>query len=95
MIINRVLKANIVNLYCVHMLGIFWSEMKISFHIIYASHSKDMCAKYGRSMMNDAHTISPTDSVGRPAKVVQSTALFSKKKTIFVRLSCRPLAGRL
>ena len=54
-----------------------------------------MCAKYGRSRMNDAHTIGPTDSVGRLAKVVRSTALFSKKKTIFVRLSCRPPAGRL
>ena len=31
MIINTVLKANIVYLYCVHMRGIFWSEMKISF----------------------------------------------------------------
>ena len=31
MIINRVLKANIVYLYCVHMREIFWSEMKISF----------------------------------------------------------------
>ena len=65
------------------------------FYIIYARHSKDMCTKYGRSRMNDAHIISPTDSVGCPAKVAQSTALFSKKKMIFVRLSCRPLAGRL
>ena len=31
MIVNRFLKANIVNLYCVRMLGMFWSEMKISF----------------------------------------------------------------
>ena len=31
MINNRVLQANIVYLYCVHMRGIFWSEMKISF----------------------------------------------------------------
>ena len=31
MIINRVLKANIVNLYCVCMYEIFWSEMKLSF----------------------------------------------------------------
>ena len=54
-----------------------------------------MRAKYGRSRMNDAHTISLTDSVGRPAKVVWSTALFLKKKTIFVLLSCRPPAGRL
>ena len=54
-----------------------------------------MCTKYGRSRMNDAHTASPTDPVGRPAKVVRSTALFSKKKTIFVRLLCRPPAGRL
>ena len=54
-----------------------------------------MCAKYGRFRMNDAHTISPTDSVGRPAKVARSTALFLKKKTIFVQLLCRPLAGQL
>ena len=54
-----------------------------------------MCAKYGRSRMNNAHTISPTDSVGRPAKVVWSTVLFSKKKMIFVQLLCWPPAGRL
>ena len=65
------------------------------FYIIYARHSKDMCTKYGRSRMNDACIISPTDSVGRPAKVVWLTVLFSKKKTIFVRLSCRPSASRL
>ena len=52
-----------------------------------------MCAKYGRSRMNDAHTISLTDSVGCPAKVVWLTALFLKKKMIFVLLSCRPPAG--
>ena len=52
-------------------------------YIIYAGHSKDMCAKYGRSRMNDAHTISPSDSVSLPAKVVQSTALFLQKKAIF------------
>ena len=52
-----------------------------------------MCAKYGRSRMNDVHTISPVDSVGHPAKGVWSTALFLKKKTIFVRLSCRPSAS--
>ena len=65
------------------------------FYIICASHSEDMCAKYGRSKMSDAHTIGPTDSVGRLPKVVRSTALFLKKKMIFVRLSCRPSAGRL
>ena len=54
-----------------------------------------MCAKYGRSRMNDVHTIGPTDSVGRPVKVVRSTALLSKKKMIFVRLLCWPSAGRL
>ena len=54
-----------------------------------------MCAKYGRSRMNDAHTISPVDSVGRPAKGVRLTALFSKKKMIFVRLLHWPSASRL
>ena len=43
-----------------------------------------MCAKYGRSRMNDAHAISLTDSVGCPAKVVRSTVLFLKKEMIFV-----------
>ena len=65
------------------------------FYIIYASHSKNMCTKYGRSRMNDAHTMSTADLVGLPAKVVRSTALFSKKKMNFVRLSCRPSAVRL
>ena len=62
-------------------------------YIIYDRHSGDMCAKYGRSRMNDAHTISLADSVGHLAKVVQSTTFFSKKKAFFVRLSCRPMAG--
>ena len=42
-----------------------------------------MCAKYGRSRMNDAHTISLADSVSCPAKVVQSTTIFLKKKAFF------------
>ena len=51
-------------------------------YIIYASHSEDMCAKYGRSGMNDVHTISPSDSVSLPAKVVQLIALFSDSESI-------------
>ena len=43
-----------------------------------------MCAKYGRSRMNDACTIGPADFVGHPAKVVRSTTFFSRKKAIFV-----------
>ena len=39
-----------------------------------------MCAKYGRSRMNDVHTISPVNFVGRPAKGIQSTALFLKRR---------------
>ena len=42
-----------------------------------------MCAKYGRSRMNDVHTISPTDFVGLPAKIVWPTTFFLKKKAIF------------
>ena len=52
-----------------------------------------MCAKYGRSRMNDAHTISPTDLVSCPAKVVQSTALILDSESIFVRLLGWPLAS--
>ena len=83
MIINRVLKANIVNLYCVHMREIFWSEMKISFILFMLAHSKDMCAKYGRSRMNNVHTISPSDLVGLPKSVVRSTAFFLDSESIF------------
>ena len=53
-------------------------------YIIYDRHSEDMCAKYGRSRMNDAHTIGQADSVSCPAKVVRSTTFFLKKKAIFV-----------
>ena len=83
MIINRFLKANIVNLYCVRMHEIFWSKNENLFYIIYASHSKDMCAKYGRSRMNNAHTISLTNSVGHPAKVIQSDSIIFKKEDDF------------
>ena len=81
-------------LYCVHTKNILdlFEEL---LYIIYDRHSGDMCAKYGRSRMNDAHTISPADSVGRPAKVGRLTKFFLKKKAIFVRLSCWPMAGRL
>ena len=54
-----------------------------------------MCAKYGRSGMNNAHTICPTDFVSLPAKFVRSTTFFSKKKAIFVQLLCQPPAGQL
>ena len=42
-----------------------------------------MCAKYGRSRMNNAHTISPTNFVGLPAKSIQSTAFFLDSESIF------------
>ena len=64
-------------------------------YIIYDRHSGDMCAKYGRSGMNDAHTISPANPVGRPAKVIWLTTFFSKKKAFFVQLSCQPTASQL
>ena len=43
-------------------------------------YSEVLIAKYGGSGMNDVHTISLTDFVGLPAKIVQSTTFFSKKK---------------
>ena len=52
-----------------------------------------MCAKYGRSRMNNAHTISPTDLVGCPAKVIRSTALFLDSELIFVQLLGQPSAS--
>ena len=51
-------------------------------------------AKYDSSIMNDAQTNYPADIVSLPAKVVQLTAFFFKKKAIFVWLLCRPLASQ-
>ena len=53
-------------------------------YIIYDRHNKDMCAKYGRSRMNDPHTICLADFAGLPAKVVWPIAFFLKRKSIFV-----------
>ena len=52
-----------------------------------------MCANYGRSRMNNAHTIGLADFVGLPTKVVQPNAFFFKKKAIFVWLLCWPSAS--
>ena len=52
-----------------------------------------MCAKYGRSSMNDAHTISLANFVGLPAKIVWLTAFFLDSESIFVWLLHQPLAG--
>ena len=49
-------------------------------YIIYDRHSEDMCAKYGRSRMNDVHTISPTDFVHLPAKMYGLPHSFPKRK---------------
>ena len=64
-------------------------------YIINDRHSEVMCVKYGRSRMNDVCTVCPANFVGLPAKVIQPTAFFSKKKAIFVQLLCWPSAGRL
>ena len=57
-------------------------------------YSEVLIAKYGGSRINDPHTISLADFVGLPAKIVWLTTFFLKKKSIFVPLSCGPLAGR-
>ena len=41
-------------------------------------------AKYDSSIMNDVHTNYLANIVSLPAKVVQLTTFFSKKKMIFV-----------
>ena len=57
-------------------------------------YSEVLIAKYGGSRMNDVCTISPANFVGLPAKVVQLTTFLLKKKSIFVRLLCWPLASQ-
>ena len=53
-----------------------------------------MCAKYGRSRMNDVCTVCLANFVGLPAKVVWLTTFFLKKKAIFVWLLCQPPASQ-
>ena len=62
-------------------------------YIISDRHSEVMCAKYGRSRMNDVHTVSLANFVSLPAKVIWPTTFFLKKKVIFVWLLCWLLAG--
>ena len=70
------------------------SLFKEFLYIINDRHSEVMCAKYGRSRMNNACTVCLADFVSLPAKVVWRTTFFSKKKVIFVWLLCWPLAGQ-
>ena len=43
-----------------------------------------MCAKYCSSIMNDVHTKCPANYVSPPAKDIQPTAFFLKKKAFFM-----------
>ena len=72
---------------------IFYNLFEEFLYIINDRYSEVMCAKYGRSRMNDACTVCLADFVGLPAKVVWPTTFFLKKKVIFVQLLCWPPAG--
>ena len=63
-------------------------------YIINDRHSEAMCAKYGRSRMNNMHTVCPANFVSLPANIIQPTAFFLKKNAIFVWLLCWPSAGQ-
>ena len=52
-------------------------------------------AKYHSFNMNDAHTMSLTNIVSCPAKVVWLTTFFLNSKHLFVWLLCQPLASQL
>ena len=54
-----------------------------------------MGAKYHNFSMNNACTVCPADNVSLHAKVIQLTAFFFEKKSIFVQLLCWPSAGQL
>ena len=75
------------------MLNIF-KLIKIFIDIINNKYYMVVGAKYDSSIMNDVHTNYPANIVGLPAKVVQPTTFFLKKKVIFVWLLCWPLASQ-
>ena len=58
--------------------------LKEFLYIINDRYSEVMCAKYGRFRLNDVCTVCLADFVGLPAKVVQLTTFFLKKKLFFV-----------
>ena len=62
-------------------------------YIINDRHSEVMCAKYGRSRMNDVYTVCLADFVSLPAKVIWPTTFFSNSELIFVSLLCQPSAS--
>ena len=66
-------------------------------YIINDRHSEVMCAKYGRSRMNDVCTVCPADFVGLPAKVIWLTAFFQKRKQFFYSfcVGCQPANPRV
>ena len=68
------------------------SNMLIKFqkllYIINKGYSEIICAKYDSSMMNDVCTVCLANIVSLPAKVIQLTTFFLKKKAIFVQLLC-------
>ena len=51
--------------------------------------------KYHSSNMNDAHTVSLTDIVSCPAKVIWLTTFFLNSKHLFIWLLCWPSASQL
>ena len=73
---------------------IILSLFKEFLYIINDRHNEVMCAKYGRSRMNDVCTVCLAYFVSLPAKVVWPTTFFSKKNAIFVQLFCWPLASQ-
>ena len=68
---------------CAHMKNILNLFQKF-LYIIDGRHSEVMCAKYGRSRMNDVHTVCLADFVSLPAKVIWLTTFFLNSELIFV-----------
>ena len=75
------------------MLNIF-KLIKIFTDIINNKYCFVIGAKYDSSIINDVHTNYLADIVSLPAKVIQPTTFFFKKKAIFVWLLCWPPASQ-
>ena len=85
----------VTTLFCEHMQFIKLNILILIEEFLYVIIDRYMeiiNAKYDSSVMNDVLTIGTTNFVGLPAKVVQSTTFFSKKKVIFLWLLCWLLA---
>ena len=82
-------------MHAVHYIKIIFNLLEKFSDIINHNHILIIGANFHSFSMNDVCTMSLTDIVGHPAKVIQLIAFFLNSKCLFVWLLCQPSASQL